>query len=521
MLGASKSARKRVLVVTTVASAVSLVFIAIGATAQAKTAAAGRVLRIDQAIANTTLNYNLQAGYDNQRIDQEITEPPLRYIAKGSGANARYVLTPFLATSWKHISPLVWRFKVRPNVKFTNGEPLTAQAFKVSFDMEQSYSASQISGVFVNFKDIKVVNKLTFDVTTKSRDELVPDAMTQLLIGAPNVLKKLGEAGFGQHPVGTGPYIATSFQPLVQVTLVRNEHYWGPKPKIAHVQYRFITQESTRVSDLLAGSADLADGMSATSLVRIGKSPKIGVRGVVSSSTTQLLFNSLQPPFNNLNLRKALEVGINKTALINGIWHGFAAGSKQYYTPQVNGYQPGYDPYPYNPTLAKKYIAAAGAAAKQTLPLYCRTGSLPNDIQTCTAIEQQLDSLGLKVEIHTGTSSVVLPEFAGGAGGMLYVNEGFFSPELTQLFGDVFTPDSYFSKDTVSPEANPLLAALYKTASFAKRGQLVAAFQRAFLGKEALAVPLYRDTLAYGVSKDLNWKPAPNRQFYLEEASWK
>ncbi len=106
------------------------------------------MLHIDQAIANTTLNYNLQAGYDNLRIDQEVTEQAVRYVPTGSGTTSRYVFKPWLTTAWKHTSPKVWRFTVRPHVTFTDGEPLTAQAFKLSFDDEQKLGQSQAAGFF-------------------------------------------------------------------------------------------------------------------------------------------------------------------------------------------------------------------------------------------------------------------------------------------------------------------------------------------------------------------------------------
>ncbi len=201
--------------------------------------------------------------------------------------------------------------------------------------------------------------------------------------------------------------------------------------------------------------------------------------------------------------------------------HGYAAASQEYFPPQVYGYQKGYNPYPYNPAKARQLVKAAGAAGQQEIPFYCRTGVLPNDIQTCTAIQQQLEAIGLKVQIHTGTSTVVLPQFAGGAGGMIYINESWFSPQITALFGDFWSPDSYFKKSGVAPGASTVIRQLQEADSPKKTAKIVDSFQRSILSKNALAVPLFRDTLAYGVTNDLNWTPSPNRQFYLEDASWK
>jgi peptide/nickel transport system substrate-binding protein len=516
--------RRRLLVAVTVGVAGLAVF---AATVRAESthrsrASADRVLRVDQADPVTSLDPNIQITRSIQRIDQEITETATKYVRVGAGNKAKYVLKPWLVTGWKQVSPTRWRFAVRPNVKFSNGEVLTANAFKVTLDTLRKNPTGLLVFFFNDFKSINVVNKMTFDVVTTRVNETIPSVMSLFYVFAPGALTKLGEAQFGQHPVGTGPYVLGSFQPSVKVTLVRNSHYWGPKPKIAQIAIRTVADESTRVSDLLSGNADLVEGVVPVSVPEIAKSSKYQVRTVVAGISFNLLFNIYHPPFNNLNLRKAVNYAIDRSAITNGLFHGYAGGLTQWYVPQLLGYEPGYKPYSYNPAKARQLIAAAGAAANTPIDFYFPIGTVPLDQQVAEVIQQQLQAVGLKVNMHGGPYASVSKQFTSGTvNGMYFLNYGVLTSEAGILFPYYFTTGSNYANDAVSPKGDAYYKKALQTASEEKRAAVYQQFQHEFLGNESLIAPLYRATDIWGAAKDLKWEPQANQRYYFEYASWK
>jgi peptide/nickel transport system substrate-binding protein len=485
-------------------------------------AGANRVLRVDQPDPVTSLDPNIQITRSIQRIDQEITETATKYVPVGTGHKASYVLKPWLVTGWKQVASTRWRFTVRPNVKFSDGEALTATAFKVTLDTLRKNQTGLLTFFFNDFKSINVVNKMTFDVVTTRVNETVPSVMSLFYVFAPGALTKLGEAQFGQHPVGTGPYMLKSFQPSIQVTLTRNPTYWGQKPKINQIAIRTVADESTRVSDLLSENADLVEGVVPVSVPQIAKSSKDQVRTVVAAISFNLLFNIYHPPFNNLNLRKAVNFAINRSAITNGLFQGYAGGLTQWYVPQLLGYEPNYKPYTYNTAKARQLIAAAGSAADTPIDFYFPIGTTPLDQQVAEVIQQQLQAVGLKVTMHGGPYASISKQFVSGTvAGMYFLDYGMLTSEAGILFPYYFTTGSNYAKDALSPKGDAYYAKALQTASPQKRAAVYQQFQHEFLGNESLIAPLYRETDIWGVSKDLNWTPQANQRYYFEYASWK
>jgi peptide/nickel transport system substrate-binding protein len=375
---------------------------------------------------------------------------------------------------------------------------------------------------FHDFEAINVVNKMTFDVVTTSLDATIPSVMSLFYVFAPGALTKLGEAQFGQQPVGTGPYTLASFQPGVQVALTRNTTYWGAKPKIDQIVIRTVSQESTRVSDLLSGNADLIEGVVPVSVPQIASSSKYQTRQVVAAISFNLLFNIFHPPFDNVNLRKAVNYAIDRHAITSGLFHGYAGGLTQWYVPQLLGYEPNYKPYSYNLAKARQLIAAAGAEANLPINFYFPIGTTPLDQQVAEVIQQQLQAVGLKVVMHGGPYPSISQQFVSGTvDGMYFLNYGMLTAEAGILFPYYFTTGSNYAKDTLSAQGDAFFTKALQTVSDTKRAAVYQQFQHEFLGTESLVAPLYRATDIWGVSKALNWTPQANQRYYFEYASWK
>ena len=180
-------------------------------------------------------------------VVREIQQAPDVYLY--DPATKAYSLQPLLATSWKQTDPTTWEFQVRPGVKFSNGEPLTADTFVQSLAIYRDNKTNTAN----NFGtiQIKAVGDMTFDViTTKENDATLPSIMTYLWVIPPKYFAANGPEAWATHPIGTGPYMLDKWVRGVEVDLKANPNYWGSKPSIHHVVIRSVSNAGTQVAQL-------------------------------------------------------------------------------------------------------------------------------------------------------------------------------------------------------------------------------------------------------------------------------
>ena len=146
-------------------------------------------------------------------------------------------LVPALATSWKLVDPTTWEFKLRPNVKFHNGDAFTADDVVFSFQRALQ-PTSDYKGYLANTKEVVKVDDLTVQLKTNGPNPLVPDNLTTVYV----MSKKWAEANNATKPQdfknkeenfavrnanGTGPFVLVSREPDVKTVVKRNDAYWG------------------------------------------------------------------------------------------------------------------------------------------------------------------------------------------------------------------------------------------------------------------------------------------------------
>jgi peptide/nickel transport system substrate-binding protein len=495
-------------------------FVATSATASLDRVSATPVLRIDQANAPLSMNPNIDSNRASIRVIQMVTEPATKSVRQPDG---KYEPKPWLVTKWKQVSPLVWRFNVRRGVKFSNGEALSAYSFKGTWDQMISFPGGKLPFLLGGIKDVKVVDKYTFDVVTNAPNLVgTPDAMTYFFVLPPAYLAKVGPAGFGQAPVGTGPYTVTSFQKGISVSLSANPTYWGQKPKIQQVTIRGVADASTRVSDLVSGASDLIENVPPVLISRVNSASGYEARSTPTTVAFFAMFQVNKPPFNRPLVRKAFNYAIDRGVIRKNLFQGYAAPLTQFWVPEVIGYKPGYDPYPYNPAKAKQLLAQAGYPNGLPIDLYYSIGSFLLDQQVAEAMQSMLGNVGFKVTMHGGTYSAMSALFRTGTVSGAFLND--YSPltsDLDLILRVYFSKDSLYGKDVVSNLVDAMAKKAASTTDPKKRYAAYTKIQDVALGKQSLVVPLYRQVDVWGASKKLNWKPETNQFYDLQDASWK
>ena len=165
-----------------------------------------------------------------------------------------YTLKPGLAESWELIQPNTWRFHIRKGVKFHNGHPLTADDVLWTWGVRQMEGKTLSTVVNTLGPDsVKLIDDFTIDITPKTPNLRLPE---QILHPEGAILQR-GQQQDTQPPNGTGPFKVVEYVKADHVTVERFDGYWGEKPKVKRITFRFLPDAQTRIQALKAGEVDL------------------------------------------------------------------------------------------------------------------------------------------------------------------------------------------------------------------------------------------------------------------------
>jgi peptide/nickel transport system substrate-binding protein len=274
-------------------------------------------------------------------------------------------MAPCLAESWKE-SPdgLAYEFKLRPGLKFHNGDPFTAEDVKFTF---QRYRGTSAKLFHERVKSVDVLDPLRIRFVL---DRPWPDFLTFYATPATGAawivpkkyIEKVGEEGFRRQPIGLGPYRVVRQTPGVELVLEANEQYWRKKPSIKTIVIKQVTDRATRLAMLKAGEADIAYVMIGIEAATIKADPRLRLLHVVPPATWWLEFpEQWKPgsPWADRRVRLAATVALDRPALNEVERLGFSrlTGS---IIPSTMEYALKIEPYPYDPAQARRLLAEAG-----------------------------------------------------------------------------------------------------------------------------------------------------------------
>jgi peptide/nickel transport system substrate-binding protein len=272
---------------------------------------------------------------------------------------------PSLAESWSVSKDgLVYEFVLRHGVRFHNGDPLTADDVKFSFERYRGAAARLLKE---RVPVVEVVDPLRVRFRLK---EPWPDFMTyygSLATGAGWIvprkyLEKVGDDGFKKAPVGAGPYRFASFTPGVELVLDANEHYWRKVPSVKRLVMKAVIDESTRLAMLKRGEADIVYLLQAELAEEARRTPGLTLRPTPIVSTHWLVFlDQWDPksPWADRRVRLAANHAIDRQAMNDAITLGFSRITWSIIPQPFDFFWPP-PPYAYDPARARQLLAEAG-----------------------------------------------------------------------------------------------------------------------------------------------------------------
>jgi peptide/nickel transport system substrate-binding protein len=342
-------------------------------------------------------------------------------------------MRPALAKAWT-VSPdqLTWTFQLRNGVTFHDGSPFTADDVVYSYRRIIDEKLSNVDK-FSAVTDVSAPNDDTVVIRVK---QPTPNLLTNLggFKGMAIVQRKDVESGqIATHPIGTGPFVFASQKSGDSITLTANPNYWGGRPKLPGVMFRFISEPSTALSALQAGEIDWTDSVPTQRVVQLKNDDSIRLAVTPSNDYWYLALNEARDPWKDARVRQAIAYAIDRDAIVQATSYGTAVAN-QLAIPKGNPWYAPYDEYDYDIEKAKTLLREAGASP-QNLDMLVTT-EYPETVTAAQVIADNLKPLGITVNIRTVDMATWLDE----------QNSGHFDMLMMGWLGNIDPDDFYYAQ---------------------------------------------------------------------------
>jgi peptide/nickel transport system substrate-binding protein len=310
-----------------------------------------------------------------------------------------FKVIPHVFTEWTaNADATEWTVKVRDDIKFHNGDPLTSEDVKFSIEYILKEPGGQLFNMWERVKEIEI--KSPTELVIKS-DLPTPMLMSlaELAIMPKKYFEEVGEEAFNEKPIGSGPYKFVEWRRGEQLEFEAFDEYWGGKPAIKHVIYRTLPDEASRSAAYRAGEVDIAQTISLEQYKAIEalNDPELGT-SVVAAGRIYGIFDVHRKPFSDVKVRQAFNHAIDWDTIIAQLLDGLATRANAILNSNEWGHNPDLKPYTYDPELAKKLLAEAGYPDGVDIELWARMGYLSIDT-VAQAVKPYLDAVGFRTNL--------------------------------------------------------------------------------------------------------------------------
>lgn len=452
---------------------------------------------------------NLDPVRSNSGPDFEVTRQIFDTLVVRNEKTGEY--EPNLATSWELINDTTWRLKLRQGVTFHNGEPFNAAAVK--FSMERYVNPnlkSPHAGVLSFLDQVDVIDDYTVDVVTKApypvfMAHLSPGSTGMMLMLPPAYIAEQGDEAFAQKPIGTGPFQFSEWVAGSHVSLKANENYWKGRPKVDEVVFRFVPENSTRVSALVAGDLDVIENVPVDLIPLINGSSTS--KTVLSETGGLVIMMQLDPAAHpalaDKRVRKAMNHAVDIDTIIEALLGGQAARRAVPVDPGAVGARQDLPTYAYDPDLAKALLAEAGYPDGFEFDALTSNGRYPADYAIAQAYAEYLGAVGIKVNLSTMEWARLVSQMAQRRGGPMYqIGWSYREGDVFKLKAALHPGAPYSTFD--NKEFGDLIDQAEVTMDPAKRKELWSKAQE-ILVEEVPFIHAWQPYVIYGVSNRLDW----------------
>jgi peptide/nickel transport system substrate-binding protein len=431
-------------------------------------------------------------------------------------------LYPGLATEWKLQGQTTWQFKLRPGVKWHNGDPFTSEDAK--FSIERTYdpaAKTMVATALSTIDHVEAPDPTTLVVHTKKPDPLLPARLG--FYGGQIVPKKylaaVGPDAFNAKPVGTGPVRFASWTKDDRAVLEANPDYWGGKIDVDRVVVRPIPETAARVASLQKGEVDVITQLPPDHYERVNAGPSTRVAGALYAGLYVLAVNSKRPPLDNPLVKQALSLAIDRDAIVKELWRGRGIVPSGPVAKGDNHFDTSLPPLKYDAKDARERLKKSGYKNEE---VYIETtvGYVANDKPMAEAVIAMWRDIGVNAKVEVVEYSVRAQKNRDKS------FKGLFWSDPTSTLGD---PDGMMWR-LLGPGGpqdywrHPRFDELGNAARFSVdekfRGEAYREMTKIFL-EHLPWIPVIQPYEDYGLQKYVEFTPNPNQQFEVRRFNLK
>lgn len=423
---------------------------------------------------------------------------------------------------------LTHTWKLREGIKFHDGSDFNADVVKWNIDRKIEQDTPLAQSIPWSANPVKVVNEYTVEVTLREPSFVMYNYLSSSswMMYSREFVESVTPDDLKNRGIGTGPFVIKEYFPNDYLVLERNREYWQKGvPFFDEVNIKIIPDANTRLLMLEAGEVDFVKDLSIQDLNRLKNNPKVLTRTAASTRTYHVAPHNQRPPFDNINVRKALNYAVDKEMMNKTIFEGTYNISTGLSTSYVTGFK-GNDPYPYDPDEAMRLLDGEGLVdtngdgfrewqgQETEFVMYTRAGQRPGDVEIAEQFQAFMAEVGLNVRVeiiesgqffailrgHIGEGRQPAYHFSNQApanfsGDMSFILEALYSTWAwpPNLFNDI-----YYS----NAEVDALIKAGNVAGSLEERDEYYAKAQD-IIWDEAATVWLLDGILSLGTSPNL------------------
>ncbi len=366
------------------------------ATAASGTPKRGGTLTFARSVAPTQLDpaNSIIAG-DVYTLDK-VFEP--LFVTSPQGQ-----LIPWLASGYQTSADhLTWTFQLRPGVRFSDGSPLTPDDVVFSIKREAANANGPLGFLDSAIKSVKPSGSSAVVITLSAPwAPFLSDISVFANAIIPNNFGGKSERAFFASPVGTGPFLLSSFTPDSNLTLQRNPNYWqAGKPYVDTVQINYVSDDNQRVLELRGGQAEVIDSVPPSNVASLKSDSSVNVFLFPAWEVDLLVLNEQLPQFADRHVRRAIAHAIDTKQLVAATSFGTAQPGGSFIPPSLQYYDPS------TPVLAYDLAAAKAELAQSKFPKGFSTqllisGGVQKWSEFAQIIQQALAPLSIDVKIQS------------------------------------------------------------------------------------------------------------------------
>jgi peptide/nickel transport system substrate-binding protein len=372
-----------------------------------------------------TLRYANQGdlkSLDPYTLNETTTHAHLGQVFEGLTARGKDLkIIPALAESWETPEPTRWRFHLRKNVKFQNGDPFTADDVVFSADRVRAKGSNLQTRIDADTKVVKVDDYTVDFILTKPNPILNSQWDTWYIMDkkwceennamAPTPASATSPSFASLHANGTGAFTIESHQPGVKTVFKPNPNWWRkPEHNLKEIIFTPIGSDATRVAALLSGEVDIIEPVPIQDISRVDSSPNAQVlkgpelRTIflgMDQTRDELLYSNVKGknPFKDIRVREAFYKAIDIELIKTRVMRGLSTPSALMIAPQLFALSKDFTRPKFDPDAAKKLVTEAGYPDGFEVTMDCPNDRYVNDAAICQAVVGMLARIGVKINL--------------------------------------------------------------------------------------------------------------------------